>query len=147
MKHIITLTFFLLMWSFSHGQSSTLHINITGVNSDQGKILIALYDEAGKAQFVFEPEHAFKRAFGKISGSKATAVIYNVPYGKYAVSLFQDINGDNKLNRAPMGFPVEPYGFSNNPPGLGVPGFEKAAFTTDSKTTRLEINLKEFKNP
>lgn len=39
----------------------------------------------------------------------------NLPAGKYTIRCFQDLNGNEELDKNFMGIPTEPYGFANNP--------------------------------
>jgi uncharacterized protein (DUF2141 family) len=62
--------------------------------------------------------------------------------GTYAVKVFHDINNDGKLNTSWIGWPQEPYGFSNDAPvNTGPPSFRLAAFTMGEKplTTRIRL--------
>ena len=38
-----------------------------------------------------------------------------MPPGRYAVQLYQDSNGNGRLDLSPRGVPQEPVGFSGNP--------------------------------
>lgn len=69
------------------------------------------------------------------------ADVNNLPIGEYGISVFQDINNNNKLDKTFFGKPKEPYGFSNNAkPYLGPPGYEKVKFTFN-KDLQISINL------
>jgi uncharacterized protein (DUF2141 family) len=57
----------------------------------------------------------------------AQTVTVAMPHGTYAVSIFQDTNGNGKLDQNFLGIPREPFGFGNNYKPLGKPDFEKAA--------------------
>ena len=65
-----------------------------------------------------------------------------LPTGTYAISLFQDENGNGKLDTAVFGIPTEKYGFSNDAQGvMGLPSYDKCSFTFSGDTT-LVIHLK-----
>lgn len=62
--------------------------------------------------------------------------------GTYAVKVFHDINSDGELNTSWIGWPQEPYGFSNDAPvNMGPPSFKLAAITVGEKplTTRIQM--------
>ncbi|MBL7946153.1 MAG: DUF2141 domain-containing protein [Flavobacteriales bacterium] len=62
--------------------------------------------------------------------------------GTYAVKVFHDINSDGELNTSWVGWPQEPYGFSNDAPvNMGPPSFKLAAITIGEKplTTRIQM--------
>lgn len=54
----------------------------------------------------------------------ALAVFDDLPPGGYAVIIYQDVNGNGRLDRGAFGVPLEPVGFSN---GV-VPRFSRPAF-------------------
>lgn len=63
--------------------------------------------------------------------------------GVYAVKVFHDINADNKLNTSWIGWPQEPYGFSNDAPvNMGPPPFKLAAFEVGTKESTHRIALR-----
>lgn len=66
----------------------------------------------------------------------------SVKPGTYAVKVFHDINSDGELNTSWIGWPQEPYGFSNDAPvNMGPPSFKLAAITVGEKplTTRIQM--------
>lgn len=67
-----------------------------------------------------------------------------VAAGRYAISVFQDVNGDGELNANLLGMPSEPYGFSNNARGaFGPAKFQDAAFAVPAEgEVRLGITVK-----
>ncbi|MVW74533.1 DUF2141 domain-containing protein [Pseudomonas xionganensis] len=69
-----------------------------------------------------------------------------LPAGRYAIQLFQDLNGNGQLDHSPRGIPLEPVGFSGNPPLLnGKPKPEQASFVHGEGDTRLTIRLQSPK--
>lgn len=66
----------------------------------------------------------------------------DVPPGRYAVQLFQDLDGDGALALSPRGIPQEPVGFSNNPSLLrGKPTPARCRFEHGSDDSLIEIRL------
>lgn len=65
-----------------------------------------------------------------------------LPAGTYAISLFQDENGNGILDTAVLGIPTEKYGFSNDVRGvMGPLSYDKCNFTFSGDTI-LVIHLK-----
>jgi uncharacterized protein (DUF2141 family) len=126
-------------------QNSTLKITIIGIQSNEGNIKVAIYDENGESAFLKNLESAFDKKIGSISNGKCNVQFTNLPYGTYAVSVFHDQNNNNQLERAPLGFPLEPYGISNNSKKLGPPDFESAMFMINSETMSITIEMRSFK--
>lgn len=104
-----------------------LTIEIKGIQNNNGKIYIAIYDS--EATFL-------KKAQGviaEIKDKKSTGVFKGLKKGTYAVSLFHDENGNKKMDTKIFGIPKEPYGFSNDATGfMGPPKFNDAKFSLDS---------------
>lgn len=107
-------------------KTGTLTVLATGFGNDAGHVLVQLANSAADYD---EDNQAFRTAAVKIQEGTATVVFADVPYGDYAVKLFQDENDNQKLDIGLMG-PKERYGFSNNVMGtFGPPAWEKAKFT------------------
>jgi uncharacterized protein (DUF2141 family) len=70
-----------------------------------------------------------------------TAHFKDLPPGQYAAVVFQDFNGNGKLDKNFLGIPKEPYGFSNDARGsAGPPKFSDAAVTlSPDGTTKIEL--------
>lgn len=68
----------------------------------------------------------------------------DVAAGRYAISVFQDVNNDGELNANLLTLPTEPYGFSNNARGtFGPPKFQDAAFAVPAEgQVPLRITVK-----
>ncbi len=82
--------------------------------------------------------------FGMTSPASANAVRFtfsDVPPGTYAVAVFQDMNGNGRLDRTPLGLPLEPYGFSNDAGRLRRPSFPAASVQVTHRDLRIGIRL------
>lgn len=62
-----------------------------------------------------------------------------LPAGRYAVKVFQDLNENQKLDTSNQ-MPTEPFGFSNVTMLMGPLSFEQTAFDLDAPKT-IVINL------
>ena len=72
-----------------------------------------------------------------------TWVVDSVPPGDYAIAVYHDANENGKLDRHLLGYPLEPYGFSNNARGkLGPPAWDRVFFQVGDATSAMEIQLK-----
>jgi len=72
-------------------------------------------------------------------------VLTHLPPGVYAIQAFHDRNGDGRLNRGPLGIPVEEVGFSKSPPlGLHGPSFQRAAFVHGDVAQTVSVHLNRF---
>ncbi|MDD0845291.1 DUF2141 domain-containing protein [Pseudomonas sp. Gutcm_11s] len=67
----------------------------------------------------------------------------DVPPGRYAVQLFQDLDGDGTLALSPRGVPREPVGFSSNPALFkGKPKPPQCLFEHGSGDTLIVVKLR-----
>ena len=113
----------------------SLTVNIEGFSSNDGKVLIAVYNE--KREFL---KKRFKGAMSKITDKKAMYVFEGIPKGEYAVSIFHDKNDNNKMDTNFFGIPKEDYGCSNDATGfMGPPKYEDAKFMLEENKS---INIK-----
>lgn len=65
-----------------------------------------------------------------------------VPPGRYALQLYQDVNGNGQLDLSPRGVPLEPVGFSANPPlAKGKPEPLACLFEHGNGDSELQIEL------
>lgn len=118
--------------------AADLTVEIKGLASTNGKVLISLFDKA---------DGWMKR--GLVTGAVAAqkdGVSYefkDLPMGDYALSIHHDENGNGKFDTNPVGMPIEPYGFSNDAMGnFGPPTFEQAKFKLDQPKKTVMLNLK-----
>ena len=132
------ITFILSGFSINAQEEKTfdLTIEISGMNTDIGKIFLAIYDKK---------EHFLKK--GKdtnavVKDKKAVAYFKNLKKGDYAVSLFHDENDNKIMDTKIFGIPKEPYGFSNDATGfMGPPKFKDAKFNLDTdKTITIRVD-------
>ncbi|MEQ1801817.1 MAG: DUF2141 domain-containing protein [Gammaproteobacteria bacterium] len=65
-----------------------------------------------------------------------------LPPGTYALSVFQDMNGNRKLDTNLIGIPTEASGSSNDAPARwSAPKFQDAVFTVGDQPIELTIKL------
>jgi uncharacterized protein (DUF2141 family) len=63
--------------------------------------------------------------------------------GEYGISMFQDINNNNKLDKSWIGKPTEPCGFSNNAKtNFGPPSFDEIKFLFKNNM-KISISLNQ----
>jgi acyl-CoA reductase-like NAD-dependent aldehyde dehydrogenase/uncharacterized protein (DUF2141 family) len=66
----------------------------------------------------------------------------DMPPGAYAVTVYEDLNGNRSLDRNIFGIPREPVGASNNPKGrFGPPDFSECTFHLGDSAETITINL------
>ncbi|VVM26720.1 hypothetical protein BSPWISOXPB_9633 [uncultured Gammaproteobacteria bacterium] len=128
----------LLVSSLSY--ATNIEINISNIKPIVGKLSIALdtkdtYNKDDKSNSVFS-------ARKNISTSKHKIIISDVDAGTYALSIFHDVDNDNKLSTNLLGMPNEGYGFSNNVVGnFGKPTFKEASFIVNGEQETIKLNV------
>jgi len=128
---VVAALFFAMVPQSAQSQSETPQIGIVmqvdTLKTNAGIVYCDLYNtEKG---FPNKPDRAIARVKSTPGGKKATCVFSNVKEGRYAVALWQDVDGDQKLDTNFLGIPREPVGSSNNAKGsFGPPKFRDAAF-------------------
>lgn len=117
-------------------KTGTIHVTIPNVSSDQGEVLLALYQ---KENFL---SHAPKfHAMSKIENGVADATFENVPEGTYAIVLYHDKNGNKQMDFDTNGMPLEDYGGSGNAMSYGPPNWEDCKFDFHQEKLEMEIRL------
>jgi len=91
---------------------------------------------------VFGTEASWLKNGQAVQGERAaaaekTVIVYrNLPAGSYAVSMYQDENGNGKFDTNVSGLPIERFGFSRDARGrMGPPSFADAVFELKADTT------------
>ncbi|THB79034.1 MAG: DUF2141 domain-containing protein [Desulfobacteraceae bacterium] len=119
--------------------SGDIRVTISGFGSNQGVAKVALMN----SRTGFETGEIFKGVNLAIQDNQSHAVFKDLPYGDYAVQVFHDENGNDKLDTRIFGIPVERYGFSNNARDpFGPPDYEQARFSHQSNETAIRIEIK-----
>ena len=133
-------------------EAGELRITIDGIRSSQGLVLIGLYDSAStflraveaadEPGFLVDPQRFGAVALRANRARKSGIVFTNLRPGRYAVVALHDENGNGYLDKNFVGFPTEPYGFSNGAEGfLGPPSFSDAAMAIGAGDSAIRIEL------
>ena len=123
------------------GQFSSLVVNITDAKHDDGSAGVALWD--GPEGFPEEIEHAIRIAYVPISAGVASASFVDLAPGNYAVTVYNDKNGNETFDKNWLGIPRESWGVSNDArPRLRAPAYEEAVFEIGTAERSLEIGIR-----
>ncbi len=115
--------------------NGTLRIVATHIRSDEGSLVIGVYNDAKTWLSADAAISMIVPVAGNRQGDSVTVEL-PVPPGAYAVSLFQDINGDGQLSTNFLGIPKEPTGTSNNGrPAFRAPRFSNGLFNVAAGET------------
>ncbi|HVJ09740.1 MAG TPA: DUF2141 domain-containing protein [Acidisarcina sp.] len=87
-------------------------------------------------------DKAFRHGPYPIMGSTGTATFADMPPGDYAVAVIHDENGNRKMDRNIFGWPLEGFGFANNPKVLlKAPPFQEALVHVACPVTEITIHM------
>ncbi len=119
-----------------------IEFSICNIKSDEGFIMIALYD---RDEDFSDNKAALAATRLKAQKGYVTAVFKNTSPGTYAIKFFHDQNNNEKLDMNLLGLPTEPYGFSQNAEGsFGLPDFKAASFVVGEGMTVLNADVKSW---
>lgn len=132
----------LALTACSSSESEPEGVTITVNNiSQSGKIYVALQDAsifgAAKATYGRAADSALA------TGGSLDVVLKDVAAGDYAVAVFQDTNGNGRLDLGSNGVPTEPWALSNGAGTAGAPAFGKAKMTFDGMGDRASVTLSD----
>lgn len=113
-------------------QAGDLLIRVEG-NQSPARLYLALVDAS---QDDWQPR------LRELQGEGEQLILRDVPPGRFALQLYQDSNGNGRLDLSPRGIPLEPVGFSANPTLLkGKPTPKAAQFEHGEDDTLIDIRL------
>lgn len=137
MKSMIIFLVFVLQSAAQLLFAQNLTIEVRDIEKAEGYLYVAIYNS--QETFMKKPLAAFRI---DVKGKVLSIPCKGLPVGTYAVSLYQDENGNGKLDTAAFGIPTEKFGFSNDAQGvMGPPSFDKSCFSFSEDMT-LVIHLK-----
>ena len=86
-------------------------------------------------------KNAFRKTKTASAKNEVTIYFEDIPIGNYAITMYQDVDSNNKLTKGMFG-PKEPYAFSNNAKGsFGPAKFNDAKFEVGNKDVKLTIRI------
>lgn len=91
-------------------------MDFVGLKSGEGRLMVVAYSSA--ESFFKAPVWSL---MVKVVGDTMRIPLCNVDAAEVAITAFQDLNGNNKMDANPMGIPTEPYGASGKPSVFGPP--------------------------
>jgi uncharacterized protein (DUF2141 family) len=137
-KVIILLLVAATTLSFRSNDEGILTISLTNIRQG-GKFYLAVHK---KGEPFPDDKTIVAKQVATCSGTVCVFQFTNLAYGEYAIALYQDVNGNEKLDTGTFGIPKEPFAFSNNfKPRFGGPSFEKCRFEFSKDKQNIEIEL------
>ena len=131
-----------MSWGAASAQPETaqLQIEVEGLEHQRGQLGLLLYKSA--PGFPMDYAKATRSILLPIEGAQVQHTFADLPYGRYAVAVMHDENGNEQLDTNLFGIPKEGNGVSNNAKGsLGPPSFEDAAIVVDQPEVTIRIRM------
>ena len=114
---------------------SCITVEVQNVRPDQGMLMIAAYGDA--ASFNKTPLVATMMR----AGPETTIVpLCHLTGSSVALMLYQDLNGNGKLDLNVLGIPTEPWGASGKPTTMSAPTWETASVPLDGTTIVIKLS-------
>ena len=139
MKKILFILIFLLYSINIFAEPLNVTIEISEVLPNQGKIIIAIFNSKSD----YKKNKPYKAL--TIDSTSTTLLVDEIlPNGEYVISMFQDKNGNGKLDTYFFGIPKEPIGITNYFK-KGIPGgFNKLKIQINEDKMIIKINMIHF---
>ena len=115
--------------------AATLTIHVTGIQSQQGKINVAVCNGG------FDVQGCPYGALLPPTMPSMDVVFPDLPDGRYAIAVYHDEDDDGELNKNVLTLPTEPYGFSNDIGRMGMPTFADGLVDVKGDTT-IQVTVK-----
>jgi uncharacterized protein (DUF2141 family) len=125
-KNIVT-SFLLILFLGGALFAETLTVLVENAEPGKGHLMVG----------VFNSESSFPDDYyagQRVMATNGTMIVTftDLPKGVYAVSVYQDANDNEQLDKNILGIPKEKYGFSNN---AGRPDYKKSLFDFSENMT------------
>lgn len=118
-----------------------IHLFIEETEVNEGVVQVLLFNR--KDGFPSEITKAVKKLSLPVVNKKAQIVLTDIDPGEYAFSVFHDEDMDGEIKKNQLGYPLDKFGFSNNPSlFFGPPSFDKASFTVKDTPVTVKIKLR-----
>ena len=138
MKNLVRLALMLAMFSFQNlvaQEKSTLIVDFENIENVSGTLYVG----------VFEKENFLKKPIiGKsidVKTSSHKIEFEDLDHGVYAVSVFQDLNGNGTMDAQSNGMPLEPWAMSGTPNPMAPPMWEEVSFQFDDKNREVKLKI------
>ena len=141
MKFLLLFFAFIFSITLSAQTRSSVQVNIQEASSDRGMIRVLLFSDA--AGFPDQVGKAVKSFSIPPKNKQVAFTINDLAPGTYALAVIHDQDSNGKLSSNAVGYPIEKFGFSNNPKVyFSPPSFEKASFVLGKTPMKVTISLR-----
>jgi uncharacterized protein (DUF2141 family) len=122
------------------GKVADVTVVATHFRNNRGRAGFALF--SSEEGFPDDHTKAFRRAWVDIQDSRSSVTFHEIPFGRYAITVFHDENSNGRLDKNWIGLPKEGYGVANDLAITGSPQFARAAFLLAAETMTVDIRMR-----
>ncbi|MDQ2104695.1 DUF2141 domain-containing protein [Azospirillum isscasi] len=123
--------------------AAALAVTVQGVRSGEGRIVLAVCEEA-----VYPAGRCAVRVTAPAAEGAVRVIVPDLPPGTYALRVYHDENGNGQLDRNLLGIPWEGFGFGNDAPvRMTPPRFREAAVTVGEGGLETALTLRYWMSP
>lgn len=130
----------------SMAQNNTLKVVVKNIERVEGRLFLKLSADSIEFNTI-----AFQDAFVIEKDVISTDMVFSFTHlkeGEYALSIYQDLNNNEKLDFRKFGIPAEPFAFSNAAlRRFGSPYFHQAKFDISGGTENTQELYLVYKKP
>ena len=101
----------------------------------QGPLMLAAYSDAATFR-----KTAASQMRVEVTGETMQVQVCGLSGNVVALTLFQDLNSNGKLDANPFGMPTEPYGSSGKPLPMAPPTWDTAQVPLDGSTIVVKLS-------
>ena len=133
MKKRITWLLLLLCYAGIRSlHAQTLTVSVHNIKPVSGNLMVGVFNSE-----IGFPDVYYKGGKVQVADTVMVVTFTGLPKGKYAVSVYQDINKNGQLDKNIFGIPKEKYGFSNK---ANKPDYKESVFDfNDDRTIRITL--------
>ncbi len=116
-------------------------VTLSGMKNDDGSLVYAMW--SGPEGWL--ESNTVREGSVPIVDGHSEILFEDLPYGEYAISVYHDQNGNNKIDTGMFKIPKEPLGTSNDAKvRFGPPRYSDAAFMLDQPELTIHIPVRKL---
>lgn len=141
MKYLLFIPLLALLCSFNNpetGPKTPLKVELSNLKFTNAPVYLAI--NIKHPNFPFENTIVKHYKVEPQGNSTASITINDLSYGSYAITIFQDLNKNQKIDKGFLGIPTEPFAFSNNyRPVFRAPKWNECEFNYSKEENTVKI--------
>ena len=123
--------------TFAHAGASggCAKVEVQNLRTGQGPLMVAAYTDAATFR-----KTAASQLQMAVTGETMTIQVCGLVGDVVALTLYQDLNGNGKIDANPFGMPTEPWGASGKPTPMTGPTWDAAQVPLGAETIVVKLS-------